>query len=118
VASIDGGEILGVVARLVVCLAVAVVLGEIAVLVAVLRNRDTDRGGDEPVRLVGGVLAHDDVEDLARLEELLALLRRDELAVRWEDRRDADEVELRDARAAERHLEARELLAVSSRPPS
>src|SRR5262249_4320894 len=40
------------------------------------------------------------------------LLRADQLAVRWEDRRHPHEVVRRDARAAERHLEARELLAV------
>src|SRR5438034_371795 len=107
-----GGQVLGVVAGLVVGLAVAVVLGEVAVLVAVLRDGDPDRGGHQTVRLVGGVLAHHDVEDLSGLEELLPLLQRDQLAVGRENRRHAHQVVLRDAGRAQRHLEARELLAV------
>src|SRR5437870_3794749 len=107
-----GGQVLGVVAGLVVGLAVAVVLGEVAVLVAVLRDGDPDRGGHQTVRLVGGVLAHHDVEDLSGLEQLLPLLQRDQLAVGRKDRRHAHQVVLRDAGRAQRHLEARELLAV------
>src|SRR5439155_764787 len=71
-----------------------------------------DSLGDQAVRLVGGVLAHHDVEHLARLEELLPLLERDQLAVGREDRRHAHQVVLRNPGRAQRHLEARELLAV------
>jgi hypothetical protein len=50
------------------------------------------------------------VEDLARREQIEARLARHETAVRREDARDVDEVELRDPGVPERQLEARELL--------
>src|SRR5438034_129336 len=91
--------------------AAAVIFGRVRV--AGCEDSLGEHGGrDQAVRLVGGVLAHHDVEHLARLEELLPLLERDQLAVGREDRRHAHQVVLRNPGRAQRHLEARELLAV------
>src|SRR5712675_1585576 len=50
-----GGQVLGVIAGLLLVLAVAVVLGEIAVLLGVARNGDADRAGRHAEGLVGGL---------------------------------------------------------------
>ena len=109
-----GGEVFGVVARLLRRLAVAVVLGEVAVALAVGRAREADGRRDEAVRLVRVLPGHDAVDDLPRHDELLAFLAAHLLAVRREDRAHRDEVRLLDAGVAERELERREAVLVNA----
>src|SRR5258705_2272516 len=63
-----GGKLLGVVAGDVLALAEAVMLGEVAVQLAVAWDRDADSGSNQPMRLPGGGLGHDDEGDLPGLE--------------------------------------------------
>src|SRR5437879_539347 len=68
-----GREVFGVLAGLLRGLAVAVVLGEVAVLLRIRRTRETDRRRDEAVRFVRVLPGHDAVNDLAGHDVLLAL---------------------------------------------
>src|ERR1700722_7329453 len=107
-------EILGVVASLFGRLAVAVVLGEIAVALFVRRSSQADGGGDEAVGLVRVLPCHDAVDDLPRLDGLLALLPADLLAVRRKDRADRHEVGLLDASVAQGEVERGEAILVDA----
>src|SRR5262249_30448627 len=80
-----GSELLGIVARDVFALSEAVVLGQVTVRIAIARDGDADRRGDEAMRLAGGRLRHDDEGDLAWLEELHPLRAREDAALRREN---------------------------------
>jgi hypothetical protein len=108
------GEVLGVEAGFLSRFPRVGVLGEIAIVRRIVGHGDTDRGRDEAARLVGGVLAEDDEQDLARLEELEAGRFRDEAAARRVDARDTDEVEGGDAGLAQGLFEADQLLLVAA----
>src|SRR5882672_145567 len=107
-----GGELFGVFASDVLTLAEAVVLGQIAVQLAIPRDRDADGRGDQPVRLARGRFRHHDEGDLSRLEALHALRARQNAALRREDARHANEITGGDTGRAERELERRELFSM------
>jgi len=106
------GKVFRVVAGLLRCLAVAVVLGEVAVLLGVGGPRQADRRRDEAVRLVRVLPRHHAVDDLSRHDQLLAFLAADLPAVRRENRADCHEVRLLDAGITQRELERRETVLV------
>src|SRR5438105_3990929 len=82
-----GSELLGVIARDVLALAEAVVLGQVAVQVAVTRDCHADGRRDEAMRLARGGFGHDHEGDLARLETLHPLPAREDPEVGREDAR-------------------------------
>src|SRR5260370_37878124 len=64
------------------------------------------------MRLVGRVVVHDGVHDLAGRQGLQPVLDRDDFAVGWKNRTDANQVELCDPRVAQCELERSEFLAM------
>ena len=92
--------------------AVAVVLGEVAVLLRVAGTGQADGGADEPIRLVRILARHHAVDDLARANELEPLFAADLLAMRGEDRGDGDQVGCLRIGIAERKLERRKPILV------
>src|SRR5215471_2719261 len=66
------------------------------------------------MRLVGRVVAHDGEHDLPRRQVLETFLLAEHLAVGRENRFDPHQVELGDAGGAQRQLEGRQLLAMTS----
>src|SRR5678815_1451386 len=109
-----GGQVLGVVAGLLLILAVVVDLGEVAVLLGVAGDGDADGAGTHAEGLVGGHARNHGEDDLARLQHLDALVLGHDLAVGREDAGNGDEVDVGDAGIAERQLETGQLLAVAA----
>src|SRR2546425_900468 len=107
-----GGQVLGVLPRGLVVLSVGMMFRQVAVRIPVRGDGDADRGGDQPMRLVGRGLADDDVGDLPGLEVSHALALGNDAAAGREDARDADDVQGRDVRLAQGHLEGGQLLLV------
>ena len=68
--------------------------------------------GNEPVWFVRGNPRDHGKGNLPWLQQLLALLARDDLAARRQDARDSHEVALLDARVAQRQLETTQLVLV------
>src|SRR5260370_18361343 len=69
-----------------------VMLGQIAVHGFVAGQRQTNAGGDEPVRFLGGIFADDRERDLPELDVLQSFAAINQFAVGREDQGDADAV--------------------------
>jgi hypothetical protein len=93
-------------------LAEAVMFGQVAVQLAVARDRDADGRGDQAVRLARRRLGHDDEGDLTGLEALHALGPREDAALRRKDARHPHQVAGGDAGRPQGQLEGGQLLAV------
>jgi len=89
-------------------------LAEVSVRGRLRRDGDADGGGDQPVRLVGLRLAHDDEDHLPGAQVLQTLGLRDDLAAGREDAAHPDEVEVRNPRVAQGHLERVQLLFMAT----
>ena len=109
-----GRQLLAVVARRLLLLAEAVVLGQVAVQAPVGGHREPDGGGDQAGRVPRRRLRHDTEGDLAWTKAPDALGLREDLAAGREDARHADEVADGDAGGAEGQLERGELLAAAT----
>src|SRR5207253_10919041 len=70
----------------------------------------------QPVRLTAGVFRHHGEDDFTWREELQSFFARDQLAIRWEDRRNAHQVLRGDAGVAQRQLKRGQALFVLSHP--
>src|SRR4051812_32487841 len=89
-------------------------LGDVAVVIAVIRNRQTNRRKHPAAGLVRRRLRDHRKNNLSRFQHLDALFPLDNLTVRRENARYTHQIVVRDFRFAQRHLEARQFLAVNS----
>jgi hypothetical protein len=105
-------QVLGVLAGDGLVLPVAVMLGDVAVMRRIRRHCDADRGRHETTWLVGRRFGDHREDDLSRLQHAHPFFPIHKLAMRRKDRADAHEIEIREMRVAQRHLEAGELFLV------
>src|SRR5204862_6962470 len=85
---------------------------QIAIEIPIARDRDTDCGRDQSVRLAGSGFGHHDERDLPRLEQLHALTAGEDAALRRKNAGDAYQVTRGDAGGTQRELERGELFPV------
>jgi len=91
-------------------------LGKIAVLVLVGRDRHADRRGDQSVRLVGALTVIDAENDFTGTEKLDAFFPGDALAKRRIDAGDENEIAIGQSGRSQSQLEGRELFLVNAHP--
>ncbi len=106
------GEVFGVLTRLLVGFAVSMVFGEIAIGPAIRRNRQPDGRGHQPIPLVRLGTSHHAMRNLAGIQQFLPSFTGNDLAVRGKNRRDAYEIAIGHAGAAQGLLEGRQLFPV------
>jgi len=109
-----GGEVLGVIPRLLLRLTECVVLADVAVGRLVCGYRAADRCGKQPLGLVAAGAAHDTISDSARNEELESLGLRYHLAPGGEYTRYLNEVAFFDSGVTQGSLEGMQLILVSA----
>src|SRR5262249_48496709 len=86
--------------------------GKITVHCFISGKRESNAGGDQPMRLFGRILADDGECDLPWANMFQSLAARDQFAVRGKNRGDAYDVARGDSRAAECELKAATSLAM------
>src|ERR1700676_4626361 len=107
-----GGELFSVFAGDFFGFAEGLLRGEMAVNGFVRRKGQADAGGDQTVRLFGGILADDGESDLAGADVLQALAARNQFAIGRKDGGDADDVAGGNSRVAESELKTRKSFAM------
>src|SRR5579883_1859305 len=107
-------KVFGIVARLLIGLAEAVMLRQVAVLITVSGNSESHRGGDQAMWLIGRIGTRNCKYDLARSQILQTFLRAYQLTVRRKNGTYAHQIEFGYSRIAQRQFIRSEFFSMLS----